>query len=121
MAACQDAARGNRQPIKPGGKLHGSVTTIAGKQLVTAVTAEGHGHVLPGQLGDIVGWDRGAVAIRLIEVPHKLGQDLQSVGFNTQFVMIRSQAGRDLASIARFVEFLDWESDGKGLHGFAAQ
>ncbi len=96
------------------------IAAIAREQLVARIAGKRDSHMLPGQLGDLIGGQRRTVAERFVE---NAGKTFDRIGFVTGHHLDMLAAAitlRHLGRIRPFVEFGIGEADGKAFHRMGA-
>src|SRR5205807_5729704 len=88
------------------------VTAVACKQLIGAVATQGHGDLLAGNAGNIVGGNGGGVGKRLIVVPGQLVHNFEGLRADGALMMLRLKLGGDPTGEWGFVELLLFKADG---------
>ena len=114
----QATAYDARQPVRPAQPFLQEEAIVASEQFIAAIAAQRDFHVLDGELRDDVSGDGGGIAERLVEVPHQFGQQVQRVGLDHGFEVLRFIALGHQPRIWQLVELGLLESDRECLDRF---
>ena len=111
------ASYNSRQQRIPAPSTLGHVTSVTGKQLVTAIAREHDRHVVARQLRNHVGWDGGGISERLVKMPCQLIDDAANLGSNKELMVIGPKLLRRQPRVLELVVAVLVKANREGLDG----
>lgn len=97
------------------------VATVAAKQFIATIARQGHGHVLTGKAGYMVGGQDGVVGKGLAQMADQARQQVYRFGVAEGLMVLGTQVPGNLPGMGKLVEAFIGKADGVGLDRLLAQ